>query len=137
CYSLTKWRRAASDSLTQTFLPQAAASLLDTSLSEIRVRLDKPPDLRMSDNASLRFLSAPSFQPFIASSILFNHLLQIIRHFGQRLQSDFHRSMRRFGNDCVYLGKMLVFVGIIFAKLCTATFFPLDCGSGDRLGYSK
>src|SRR5262249_43830048 len=31
----------------------------------------------------------------------------------------------------------LAFVRIIFAKLCTATFFSLDCGAGDRLRYSK
>src|SRR5205807_6028285 len=87
----------------QTFLPRAAASPLGTSFFEIRVRLDTPPDLRTSGNASPRFLPASSVQPFIALTILLNHLLQIVRHFRKRFQSNFHATVFGLSNDGIYL----------------------------------
>src|SRR4030095_1965599 len=66
---------------------------------------------------------------------LLNHLLQIIRHFGQRLHSNFHRSIWRFSNDRVYLCELVVLIRIIIAKLRTATFLSLKGSTRNRLRY--
>src|SRR6266567_2393090 len=106
-----KQPRGEFDWLIQIARPPATVSQRRTSLFEIRAQLDKPPDLRMSDKALLRFLSAASLQPFIALTILLNHLLQIIRYFRQRFQSDFHVAIPGLANDGVYLRETLVLLG--------------------------
>src|SRR5947199_4853409 len=48
---------------------------------------------------------------FTISPILLNHFFQIVRHFRQRFQSNFHVAVPGLPNHCVYLREALVLVG--------------------------
>src|SRR5437762_12857005 len=62
-----------------------------------------------------------------------NHLFQIIRHFRQRLQSNFHCPVGGFANDRVHFRKLVVLIWIIFTELRAATFLSLQRRASDRL----
>src|SRR5436305_14454017 len=56
---------------------------------------------------------------------LLDHPFEIIRHFRQRFESNLHRAVFGFGNECVHFRKFLILVREIFPKLCPATLLSL------------
>src|SRR5205823_12861994 len=140
-----------SDSLAQIFPPLATAPRPDTSLFEIHAPLGKLPDLRTSGNASAdllasslhRFIAlslhhfiASSLHRFIASLILFNNLLQFLRHFRDGIESHFHLAIVAAPNDRVHVSELWIFVWKIFAELRSPALFSLNRGTRYRFGNS-
>src|SRR5207248_9751072 len=74
---------------------------------------------------------------FIASSILFNNLLQFLRHFRDGIESHFHLAIVAAPNDRVHVSELWIFVWKIFAELRSPALFSLNRGTRYRFGNSS
>src|SRR5207245_3542280 len=95
----------------------------DTWLSEIPASPGSP-QMSIADS---RFSN-------LASTILLNHLFEIIRHFRQSVEAHIHPSIVATPDYRVHVRELRILPGIIFAKLCAATLLSFERGPGHCFG---